>query len=452
MSILDPKPPTRAELTATYAQQWKPATAYAAGQPVVNPSGDVVTAKAAFTSGATYDAANWNTAPGIAAKLDKTEAAASYAPKASPAFTGVPTVNGQQIAPAATPYPYWRKKVAQVRAGLSDAKLLCLGDSTTFGYVAPPNDVATPPIASYPSDLAAILNNYFAPAFVGLGIPKAQSGSSKDGRWTVGSGWTYTPGSAIGWGNSEMYFGTASSGGLVYTPGTSAGTVDTFDVYYVHSSSAPFTIQATGGAPVTVTPTGSAGVYKATCTAGSAATTNSVTITTGTGTERITGVEAYHSSIRRIRVGNAGVGGSTSKTWGAASNSFNSIPHITAYAPDLTIIDLGINDFASPNTPAATFKANITAIVNAAKLSGDVILMVPPPPDISGNLAAGYAELIPTYPDLATTLQTGLVDITSRWVSRNNLNPLGYYSDTLHPSRIGYGDMAQAVSTLIRAI
>ena len=60
MGILDPKPPTRAELTATYAQQWKPNTAYAAGQPVVNPSGDVVTAKAAFTSGAAYDPTKWN--------------------------------------------------------------------------------------------------------------------------------------------------------------------------------------------------------------------------------------------------------------------------------------------------------------------------------------------------------------------------------------------------------
>lgn len=39
---------------------WAPTTAYVQGQQVLNPSGQVVAAKVAFTSGATYNAANWN--------------------------------------------------------------------------------------------------------------------------------------------------------------------------------------------------------------------------------------------------------------------------------------------------------------------------------------------------------------------------------------------------------
>lgn len=39
---------------------WKPATAYAAGDKVVNPSGEIVSAIANFTSGASYNSANWN--------------------------------------------------------------------------------------------------------------------------------------------------------------------------------------------------------------------------------------------------------------------------------------------------------------------------------------------------------------------------------------------------------
>jgi len=70
MGILDPKPPTRAELTATYVPQWKPNTAYAAGQAVVNPSGDVVTAIAAFTSGAAYDSTKWNLSQSYAPKIN----------------------------------------------------------------------------------------------------------------------------------------------------------------------------------------------------------------------------------------------------------------------------------------------------------------------------------------------------------------------------------------------
>jgi len=60
MGILDPKPLTQKAADAAYAKQWKPNTAYTAGQPVINPTGDVVTAKVDFTSGATYNAANWN--------------------------------------------------------------------------------------------------------------------------------------------------------------------------------------------------------------------------------------------------------------------------------------------------------------------------------------------------------------------------------------------------------
>lgn len=384
-------------------------------------------------------------------------AIAPLAPKASPAFTGVPTVNGQQIAPAATPYPYWRKKLAQVRAGTSDAKLLCLGDSTTYGYVAPPNNVPTPAIESYPSDLATMLRSYFAPAYVGLGIPKQQSGTSVDGRWSYGTGWAAAPGDGIGWAGQEVVKAAASSGNLVYTPGPSAGPCDIFDVYYVaNGATPPFTIQATGGSVVTVTPGAQNGIFKATCTAGSAVDTNAVTIVTtaAAGSRRIVGVESYHSATRRIRVGNVGVGGSSSVGWASTSNAYKSLACIAAYAPDLTIIDLGLNDMPAPNTSPSTFVANLTAIIDACRLSGDVILMVPPPPQIGGssNLTDGYAALIPTYAPLATSKATGLIDIASRWGSYAALNPLGYYSDTLHPSRIGYGDMAQAVMSLVRAI
>jgi len=39
---------------------WKANTAYVAGQQVAAPNGDIVSAKANFTSGATYSATNWN--------------------------------------------------------------------------------------------------------------------------------------------------------------------------------------------------------------------------------------------------------------------------------------------------------------------------------------------------------------------------------------------------------
>ncbi len=60
--------------------KWKPTTAYAAGALVLNPSGRVVSAIAAFTSGGTYNAANWTEVI--------TLAYLGGAPIASPTFTG----------------------------------------------------------------------------------------------------------------------------------------------------------------------------------------------------------------------------------------------------------------------------------------------------------------------------------------------------------------------------
>lgn len=46
---------------AALLTKWKATTAYLAGQAVLNPSGNKVTAKVDFTSGSTYSEANWNT-------------------------------------------------------------------------------------------------------------------------------------------------------------------------------------------------------------------------------------------------------------------------------------------------------------------------------------------------------------------------------------------------------
>jgi hypothetical protein len=70
MGILDPKPLTLAAGNAAYVPKWKANTAYLAGDAVLSPTGDTVTAKANFTSGTSYDATKWNVPANIAAKLD----------------------------------------------------------------------------------------------------------------------------------------------------------------------------------------------------------------------------------------------------------------------------------------------------------------------------------------------------------------------------------------------
>lgn len=69
-------------LSTTFARAWAPSTAYTSGQVVVTPNGDLATATSSFTSGATFTASNWHV---------------NAAPLQSPVFTGVPT------APTAAP-------------------------------------------------------------------------------------------------------------------------------------------------------------------------------------------------------------------------------------------------------------------------------------------------------------------------------------------------------------
>jgi chitodextrinase len=61
--LLDSQLPTHltpTTLNATYVPKWKANTAYLAGDKVLSPAGDVVSAKVNFTSGATFNAANWD--------------------------------------------------------------------------------------------------------------------------------------------------------------------------------------------------------------------------------------------------------------------------------------------------------------------------------------------------------------------------------------------------------
>jgi lysophospholipase L1-like esterase len=374
----------------------------------------------------------------------------AVADNVNPNFTGTPTVDGVLLNPNATPFPYWRRALAKVLLGQSDAKILCWGDSTTVGYVAPANTYPTSAIESYPADVASILNSRVATSFIGLGIPSSGT-SSTDARWSLGTGWAADLGAGIGWSSNQLYKGVSATGALTYTPGVKSGVVDRFDVYYIaNGTNTTFTITATGGSAISVVTGTQNGIFKATCSAGSAADTNSVSITMTTGTVRIVGVEPYSSTTRRIRVGNAGVSGAVGTT-AANTAVYATVEHVKAYAPDLTIVSFGLNDASTPKT-AAEFEAAMRVWVDTAKLSGDVILMSPPPPQVGGNLDAGLALYRPIYAKVAAEKKVGFVDLGKRWVSRESLAPLGYYSDTLHPSRIGYNDIAQAVTNLIRSI
>jgi hypothetical protein len=59
--------------SATFVPKWNATTAHLAGDKVLNPTGDVVSAKVGFTSGASYSAASWDLSPTYPAKGGKSK-------------------------------------------------------------------------------------------------------------------------------------------------------------------------------------------------------------------------------------------------------------------------------------------------------------------------------------------------------------------------------------------
>lgn len=359
------------------------------------------------------------------------------------------------------PYLYdWYEAVAKLRSGTADAKVLCVGDSTTGG-VGGGSASSFIQANSWPSVLTRLLDDNKVAATHGLAVPPSNSGSVTspfDSRWTLGAGWSWRLG-----GTLEGFLGFGGKGAVIKASSSASGAVvfsdsrvlaDRFDVYVLVTDGATggtVSAQATGGTAVPVTTTGHAnkGFIRVTVEAATASTSNTLTITRtgGTGNVWIAGIEPWASTSRALRVANAGLSGSSSASWvqypeGSTANNWNSFAMIRAYAPDLTIIDLGINDADPANTtPTATYVDNIVALASVAAESGSVILKSSHP--TTARLAkqkelrdALIARDVPFIDALSHYGDTGFVD-------------LGWMTDTLHPNSAGYTDEAAFMLNMI---
>jgi lysophospholipase L1-like esterase len=346
---------------------------------------------------------------------------------------------------SASNYAKTRKNFASVRNNTANFKLLCMGDSTTMG-VGGSSAPSSPQVSAYPAKLAALLNSYHIPAEHGLMVPQSFYSTDADNRWNLGTGWAKQN---FGWGSGSDYRGLTTAGNLVVTPGILA---DTYDIYVIQNPTGLGTIgvTATGGAQATFnTNVGPAGISKFTCTASAANINNTLTIVNiGGGDVHICGIEPRLSTQAKVLVGNAGVGGSKTGDWSNASTNIGGIAAIKGFAPDLTVISLGINDAINASTPTSVYKTNMQAIIDAAKLSGDVLL-VSPFPSNTGSYEPTELTYLPILTELSVTNGVGFINLHDRFISGSRANSDGYMSDTLHPNNAGYADMAQVVFNTI---
>ena len=358
--------------------------------------------------------------------------------------------------------PKWRAAVNAVKAGTAPAKILCIGDSTTYGTAASMAEGWSNQ-NSWPSRLAEYLDRHVAAAERGLAIPPSDGSSvparTEDTRWTLGAGWSrYTTDIGVGLGGKNSTYWAPSPGAGYLDFKDPYIVADRFDVYYLATTSAAFgsfrAVVGGGGTPVDVVAGGQSAqeVRKVTVTAPTRAANQLFRVRNSgaSGAIYIIGVEPWDSTRPRIRVGNAGSSGSTTTGWVApqpsVGDAWNVFSFLKAFKPDLTIIDLGIND-ANPASPlaVATFLANMKRLADAAAAEGSAVLfktMIPSGGERYGR-EAEYVEALK-----GITPRRAVLDVFNHYSYERNV-ARGWMNDSAHGNDGLYADEGDRVAEFL---
>jgi len=343
----------------------------------------------------------------------------------------------------------WRKARANVRAGLGNARVGYIGDSTTAMSVPGPRQKA---FSAYVRDilkgrgLNARYSSIFGCSDKTSATPAAYA--SYNPEVVMGAGWTFA---SLSIGGQTFLAGTSVTSSTTWTP---AETIDRFDVYYARAPGlAQFNLSVDGGAATAVDANGASSMQKVTINAGSPGTHTLSIARTGGGNLNIVGAIAYDSTKPAVEVLNLGLGSSTTEDWTDASSYIRAFNVLPGLALDLGIIGLGIND-RTPSygpVPLATYETNLRALVAKVRETGDAALMVPIPSSSSRQALAIQAQYDAVVRSVAKDLACPLIDMAARWESHSVSSDLGYYFDIVHSTALGNADWAVPHANLLLA-
>lgn len=349
-------------------------------------------------------------------------------------------------------FPTWRQALygalpANGRSDSRNGKVLCIGDSTEFGYTGAANPNTNNNFNSRCWRMAFALNNiYGVPTLwdsnFGTGnINQAgAAGNTANSNITVGTGWVVSTSVSLG---GQMYEATGATSSLSYV---SSHPVDTFKIYYsVDSGLGTFAANIDGGSNTTQSESGSIGMGTMTLSASAIGVhTLNLNYSSG-GTVDIIGWEAYNSTQSHIQVYDGGISSVSSVQWALTNGGWQPIDAIKYLAPDLCIINIGIND-ARNATSIPTFTTNMNAVIAACRASGDVLLesFAAYSTGVTGQStqASYYNALVSIANSYSPVVPFN--DLWARWGGTYATAPAGEFVDTIHPNAAGYADQAQA--------
>lgn len=338
----------------------------------------------------------------------------------------------------------WKAAVMPILNGTAAqatrAKIVCLGDSTTYGIGSLP-DGQQARFTGYPSIMTKILADY-APSSdnVCLGF-----GDGSDPRIVLG-------------GSSQMTGINGAAGNVAAT--TQAGDTITFtltpgvydrvDVYMIEAGAASANVKIDGVDYGTLNAGTAGGIYVTTINLPRGTHSQAVFTGLAQGMTFIYGVVFWDSLTPSIEVYNYGQPGADSAgiTNGTATG-YTSFGHILKTAPNLCLINIGINDINNGTQTAAQAVTNLTPLITALKAQNCDVILIVPQPFASSNYATGIVQFRTVYETMATTLGIGLIDLSNYF---NNANyPVSLWSNSLHPSATVYRQMASLYVKLFMA-
>jgi lysophospholipase L1-like esterase len=304
-------------------------------------------------------------------------AAAAATPTPSP--TPTPTALNGYYANGAT-NPKLKAAIARVTSGTGRGMIVYAGDSITTGQGGGTgtNGITGARPFRFPSKIAELLTQ--------AGIPTLDNGIESDnGAYVGGSSLAgYDPRvTAGGWQNSA---GMNFSGGGFLRPSPDSPltlaipAVDTFVVIPYNSAVVNYTAQIDGAAPASggsFSSTSAGSFTKAEVKAGSLGSHTISLLGSTSGAFR--SIRAYNSAQSAFDTSvHSALGASSSQQASTGGTNWNAVEALKFDAPDLTIIMVGTNDMFNA-VAISTYTGALQTLVNAGKVSGDVLLVFPPP-------------------------------------------------------------------------
>jgi hypothetical protein len=360
--------------------------------------------------------------------------------------------------------------LARVAGGTGRGKILMPGDSTGVGAGSPiVSGTAANVIEELTGARAWRPSAALATELTGIGYPASDNAFVGDGSCGV-YGVTLQQYDVRVTGASDAIISpdqTFAGGGFMllhadllhFVPTTN---VDTFDVIcYNAGRGIAFAMDgavasgitapgATVAGNIVTLPATNSGFTRITIPAGALGSHNLAMVKAGgVDPPLLASVRGYTSSVSGIEIITTASNGANSANQASANVggfTWSALDYLGFQTPDLTIINLGLNDGAG-----TTLAANLQTIITKAKLTGDVLLVSPNPQNPTNNSVANQLFMRDAAAALAVTNSIAYIDLYTYFTdwptfaprSANGLN---------HPNRGAYAEIAQVYRRCIQAM